>query len=858
MNIKIKILIGLIIFSTSTYGQFVLSGKILDNQTKVPLQNVNISISDQSKGSISSAEGKFSLKTGMENVFLNFSYLGYRSKQVHIKKLKGSIDLGNIYLQSQPYSLAEITINAGLNNDKELPISISNISSRTIEDNLSDRPLPLIMQAIPGIFSIRDGGGSGDSKISIRGFQQENVSLFLNGIPINGEENGLVYWSNWLGLASAAAEIQIQKGPGMANVSANPIGGSINIITLNAEKEKSGSLSITTTDYGNINTTLALNSGNLKSGWNTSIMIGLGRGSGYVDATYVRSWSYFFTASKRWDEHHKISITLLGAPQIHGQRTLKLSGEEVDSKGPRFNKDWGGMNGKIKNASGNFYHKPFLSINHEYRINQKNILSSSAYFSLGTGGGLWSESFNYAPSIFSYRNASGQIDWNSIYNNNANHGGSYTLENGETVSGYSMNVQTNFLASHVQGGLIVNYEHEIDALLKFQVGVHYRYFNSFLREEIEDLMGGNFFIEDYSWSLAGAAGRNQIKTVGNVIRVDNSSIINFTNAYAQLLFSNNKFDGHISVNANNNWYKRIDRFNYIKNIGSETVSVPGANIKAGILYKASQGNSFFVNAAYISRAPYFKYVFGNFTNVVVKDLKNENVATIEAGYNLRWRLLNAKLSAYYTNRKNVSLLSNEYIQLQDNTQSRAMVNVLNAIHKGVELEMGLNISRNLSLGLWASVADFKWQNNVTATLLNDNNVVVDTVNVFAKGLNVGGTAKNQLGVFADLRIFETIFIKVEYQYYSGIYANFDPAARSNENDMGHQAYEFPAYGIVNAYASYPFSLGKYHGKLQLNAFNILDKKYIVNGYDGIEHDLSTFRGFWSFGRNLSFGVIFNF
>jgi hypothetical protein len=857
MNIKINFLIGLIIFSTSSYAQFTLSGKILDNQTKVPLQNVNISISDQSRGSTSSADGKFNLSTGLNNVYLNISYLGYKSKQIHITKIKENIDLGNIYLEAQPYSLAEITINAGINNDKELPVSISNISSRTIENNLSDRPLPLITQSVPGIFSIRDGGGSGDSKISIRGFQQENISLLLNGIPINGEENGLVYWSNWLGLSSAAAEIQIQKGPGMANVSSNPIGGSINIITLNAEREKSGSLSFATTDYGNINTTLALNSGNLKSGWNTSIMIGLGRGSGYIDATYVNSWSYFFTASKRFNANNKISITLLGAPQIHGQRTLRLSDEEVNKNGPRFNKDWGGMNGKIKNASENFYHKPFLSVNHEYKINQRNILSSSVYFSYGTGGGRWSENFNYAPSIFSYRNASGQLDWNSIYYNNKNHGGTYILENGEIVSGYSMNVQTNFLASHVQSGLMLNYEHEINPSLKFQSGIHYRYFNSFLREEIEDLMGGDFFIEDYAWSLAGVAGRNQIKTVGDIIRVDNSSIINFTNAYAQLSLNNNKFDAHISVNANNNWYKRIDRFNYIENTASQTVSIAGANIRAAVLYKVRQGNSFFINAAFISKAPYFKFVFGNFTNIVVKDLKNENVTSLELGYNFKWTIVKAKMSAYYTNRKNVSLLSNEYIQLEDNTQSRAMVNGLNAIHKGIELEINLNMSRNFNAGLWASVAGFNWQNNVRATLLNDNNVVVDTVNVFAKGLNIGGTAKNQLGFFAGLRLFESLLIKVEYQYYSGVFANFDPTARSKADDNS-QAYEFPSYGIVNSFVSYPFSVGKYNAQFQLNAFNIFNKKYIVNGDDGISHDLGTFRGFWSFGRNLSFGIVFHF
>ncbi|PLX10561.1 MAG: hypothetical protein C0598_10155, partial [Marinilabiliales bacterium] len=803
MNIKIKLLIGLIILTTYSFAQVKISGRLIDAQTKHPLQNVNITLNNQSEGSISSNDGTFILSTEESNAFINFTNIGYKAKQIHLPNIKKDISLGDVLLEAQPYSLDEITINAGLRNEKDIPISISSVNSRTIKNNLSNRPLPLITQTVPGIFTVRDGGGSGDAKLSIRGFQQESVSLLLNGIPINGEENGLVYWSNWLGLSNSAAEIQIQKGPGLANASVNSIGGSINIITQNAEKEKSGSIGMTITDYGNINNTVSLNSGILKNGWNTSLMLGYGTGPGYVDATYVNSWSYFFTAAKQFNKKHKLSITLIGAPQHHGQRTIKLSNEEVEKKGLKFNKDWGGIDGKIKNASENFYHKPFLSINHEYKMNDKNIFSTSAYIALGSGGGKWSESFNYAPSIFSYRTSSDQIDWNTIYDNNANHEGTYTLDNGETVSGYSMNVQTSYLASHIQTGLIANFEHQINSSLKFQSGIHYRYFNSFLREEIEDLMGGNFYIEDYSWSLAGVAGRNQIKTVGDIIKVDNNSIINFANAYAQLLFDNNIFNAHLSVNANNNWYQRIDRFNYLQDNKSELVSIPGINIRSGVLYKINENNSVFVNAAYISRAPYFKFVFGNYTNVVVKDLENEKVQSFEAGYEVDWRIINAKFSGYYIGRQNVSLLSNEYVQLEDASQTRAMINGLDAIHKGIEVELSLNISRNLRAGGWFSMGDFKWKNNVNAKLLNDNNVVVDTINVFAEGLNIGGTARNQLGLFADINILRSIFLRFEYQYYSGVYSNFDPTSRNIANDI-QQPYEFPAYGVLNTYLTYPF------------------------------------------------------
>lgn len=857
MNRKITLLITVFLLATTTFAQFVITGKILDQETLTPIQNVNIRVENQTSGTTSSSDGSFSLEVQKDKVYIILTSIGYKQNSFNLKISNRKTNLGTITMQPQPYSIDEITVNAGLSNDEELPVSISSISARTIETKLGDRPLPLVMQTTPGVYSIRDGGGSGDARLSIRGFQQENVSLLLNGIPINGEENGLVYWSNWLGLSNAAAEIQIQKGPGLANASIYAIGGSVNIITRNAQKQKSGSINFEVTSYGNLSTSVALNSGQLSNGWNTSLMLSIGSGKGYVDATYVKSFSYFFTAHKSLNDKHNLTINLIGAPQRHGQRTLKLSNNEVITKGLKFNKDWGGFNGGIKNASENFYHKPFLSVNDEFKINNKNILSTSVYFSVGYGGGRWSESFNYAPSIFSYRDYAGQINWGKIYENNATHTRTYTLANGEIVSGYSINTQTNFLASHVQTGLMANFEHKINENVSLLAGIHYRYFNSFVREEIDDLLGGKFFIEDYSWSLADVAGRNQIKTVGDIIHVDNNSVINFANVYTQLVYNNAKINAFISASANNNWYQRIDRFNYIENTDSEIVAKPGFDIRAGFLFKPNEYQSVYVNASNISKAPYFKYVFGNYTNVVVADLKNENVNTVEVGYKLSWKYISANINLYTTSRKNVSMLSNEYVQLKDNTQTRAMINGLNSQHKGLEVELNMNINRNFKFGGWLSIGNFTWQNNVNATLFNDNNIPVDTINVYAKDLYIGGTAQQQFGIFTDLIILNSIALKVEYQYLDGMYADFNPTNRNNPNDLS-QPFQLPAYGIVNAYLGFPFSIDKYYGRLQINAYNILDNKHIVLGEDGINHDLESFTGFWSFGRNLTFSLKLNF
>ena len=587
----------------SIFSQYQISGQILNTTDDSPLESVHVISNDSASATVSDEEGYFSLNSNVSKGQIRFQAVGYQARKIQYKSEDESADIGIVYLTPQVISLDEITIAAGLIKDVETPITVSTVTARTIQNQLGDQPLPLTLNNVPGVYSVRNGGGSGDAELSIRGFNQENVGVLVNGIPINGVENGSVYWSNWLGLSQAAAEIQIQKGPGFTNTAVNAVGGSINIVTEPAKKEKGGAIIYQITNYGNQKISVLLNSGKLKNGWSISAMGSFTKGPGYIDATYVQGWSYFLALSKQINSKNKFTLTLMGAPQKHGQRTLKLSADENHYYGKLFNKDWGSINGQMNNASENFYHRPFLGLNHYLKLDDKKKLASSIYVIMGNGGGKWSESFNYAPTIFQYRNASGQIDWPAIFENNSTHDDSYVLSNGDTVSGYSYNVQTHFLASHVEAGVISTYEQQFGKGLKFVAGVHYRYFNSFLREEIKDLLGGEYFIDDYGWAVDGVSGRNEIKTVGDIIKVNNNSLINYLNAYAQLIYSKEPFSAYVSINGNNNWYQRIDRYNYVDNTKSDLITIPGFDVRAGFSFSPSVRHTLYANGLTYPRPP---------------------------------------------------------------------------------------------------------------------------------------------------------------------------------------------------------------------------------------------------------------
>jgi iron complex outermembrane recepter protein len=851
---KKLILFFVLAASLNSFGQISLSGIVADFDSKAPISGVEIYEAKSRKGTITKTDGSFNLTFEHEIDQIHLSHIGFKSKVVSVSNQNQPIE---IFLEKNDFELEEISVISDFARVRYNPIAFTSIGSDKIAFKLGDKPLPEIMNFTPGVYASRDGGGSGDATLSIRGFQQENIAVLLNGIPINGAENGLVYWNNWMGLTEVASSIQVQRGIGASKVALNSVGGTVNILTMFPNRESGGSISHQFTSYGNRKTTFSYHSGTNEKGWALSFLGSRSKGDGYIDGTYVDGWAYFMNVSKEIDKRQRLVLTILGGPERHGQRNLKLSKDEIDRYGTLYNKEWGSYNGKINNASENFYHKPHLSLTHYLGFSNQTLLATSVYFSPGWGGGKWNDSFNYGPNVFAFKNPSGQIDWDAIYDYNASNDDSFTLENGQTVSGFSKVVQTHFLASHIWSGALSSFETFINPSTKFIGGIHYKFFRSDLKQQVADLLGGNFYIDDFSWSLAGIAGREQIKMPGDVIRIQNGALLHNTSVFAQIEKSIGQYRIFGGITLSDNRFRRHDIYNYPTDKWSEWVNKPGFDIKTGINYNLDRYSNLYFNAAFFSKAPYYKFIFGNFSNTPVSNIQNEKVSTVEGGYSLKDAKNTLVLSAYFTHWKDVSFLSNEYIQLENNQQSRAMVNGLEALHTGIEVEWMHEFHPVLKVGGIISFGDWKWKNDVEARLFNDKDVVVDTVNVYARGLYVGGQPQFQAGLMLQTTILHRADLSLQFNYYDRHYASFDPSGRQNPEDR-EQSYKLPSFLLGNLNISYPIEFFENKAVVFMNINNIFNEIYILKGEDGIEHNIETFRGFWSFGRTFDFGFRLKF
>ena len=744
-------------------------------------------------------------------------------------------------------NLGEVILTASFLNEKRSPLRLTTVSKSQIEKRAIGVTYPELVKEIPGIYATSESGSYGDARINIRGFKQENISVMLNGIPISGLVTGNMFWNNWLGLADATYAIQIQKGIGGSMLSDNSVGGTVNIITSSPSPDPSLTTSLFYTSYGQGKGSINMNSGNLKGGWNISLLGSYAFGSGYVRQTDVSSWAYMLNVSKKIGTKHSLLLTALGSPERHEQRSARLTAAEVEQYGRSYNKNWGYReNGESLsiaepfNLSKNFYHKPYITLHHFFKPTAGIELATSAYVSSGNGGGRWSESKGKRIIEFSKE---GQIDWEAVLDSNVNPDGS------------SSSILSDYLAGHTQTGIKSNLTIERASGLAYTAGIHYQYYSTWEKERITDLLGGEYWFEDYeNKSLAGLAGRDPIKKEGDLIRTDNGKLINHLTAYGMVTYSNKKWELRGGASFMGSTNKRWDRYNYNQNIHSDVAAAAGYSIKGGALYRLSHQTSLYINGAAYSRVPYSDIFFSSGNNKITDNVKNEKNILSEAGVRVIFDRGSFETTAYWALWKNKSLLSDPYKQQMDDTPHRYMVQGLDAVHYGVESEILYRPAGWAELRGFVSLGNWRWKNDVSAIVYDPySGLAMGTVDVYSDGLAVGDAPQTQIGASAIIKIGPKVELSADWKFNSRLYADFDPVTRRDPNDRGN-SYRIPDYHLLNATISLRERIGKSRAVFYLTVNNILDTKYIERGKDGRDHTLDTFTGFWGFGINGSAGV----
>ncbi|MCF8713858.1 TonB-dependent receptor [Joostella atrarenae] len=878
------------LITTTAFSQGTITGSVVDGSFGGPLPGANVMVKGSTSGTSTDFDGNFTLNVTENSGTIVVSYIGFVANQVSFTLSNGSANIGAVTLQPDAEELEGVVVTGVIDiaKDRQTPVAVSTIKASEIQEKLGSQEFPEILRSTPSIYVTKQGGGYGDSRINIRGFDTNNSAVMINGAPVNDMENGSVYWSNWAGLSDVTSAMQVQRGLGSSKLAVSSVGGTINVITKSSDKSEGGSISTSVGNDNYLKTLASYNTGVMDSGFSMSALFSRTAGDGYVDGTAFEGYNYFLAFGFKPNDKHDLQFTLTGAPQQHNQRSFSPTLNDYIKYGQngdpdrRYNSDYGYRNGKEFTFGGNFYHKPVASLNWDWNISDNSTLSTVLYASFGRGGSIGSIGRINGDRSYSskFKDANGLIRVDDIiaWNGGADvpdfgaprtgySGGGDAQYQGQFINGgdYNNRSLTNSDSGHIFGsengisqrssvnshnwyGAIINFNNKINDNWSWDIGADLRTYKGYHYRRLVDLLGADAYVDNddvnnpYSFSTDTYSPKvgntwNVFKDVDKETKIDyyNLGYVNWAGGFGQLEYSNDVISAFIQGAVSNQGFKREDKFNYLDSDPEQEtdwVNRVGGNIKGGVNYNINAKHNVFANAGFYSKQPLFDAVFLNYVNDLNEDLTNEKILGLELGYGFRSSEFTADVNVYRTSWKD-RFLSESVIVDGDNNGS-ANFKGIEQVHSGVELVANyrplhqfFDVYGMLSIGNW------EYEGDVNAAVYDSGQNLVGNYTLYLDGVKVGDAAQvtSRLGI--GVMPVEGLRLDASWDRADKLYADFAGDSGNFVDQFGSPdnegALELPDYNLFDAGISYKLVVGKDRDKainLRLNVNNLFDNTYI--------------------------------
>ena len=863
-----------------------IHGVILDTNSK-PLEGANVVVVGTTYGAVSNETGVAHIDIPAGTYDVTASFIGYSSvtKSVVVGDKMATL---NFVLEQNFVALSDVEVLASRASDNT-PVAFTNVTKEEFETRLGSQDIPMILNTTPSVYATQQGGGAGDARINIRGFNQRNIAVMINGVPQNDMENGWVYWSNWDGVGDTAASIQVQRGLSAVNLATPSIGGTMNIITDPTSFEKGGKFKQEAGEGGFLETTFNYNTGlMLNDKLALSGTIVRKTGDGIIDGTWTDAWAYYLGASYAVSDKQRFELYAIGAPQRHGQNLYKqniatysqelagdIDGYDTDAfaEGNKFETEAGrffnqnvapidpsytgkqywymyGANttnrysSNFLNERENFFHKPLVNLNHFLELNDKMRLSSVFYWSGGSGGGTGTYgSVSRMPAVEGqkwYRSSPWTWDWNAEIAQNSDN----IDENFSTTENRSTGILRNSINRQDTYGLISKLNYVVNPELELQFGLDWRTAGIEHAREVRDLLGGDYYV-DYS---DDNFEEGKVVRLGDIIAYHNDTTVDWIGGFAQLNYTTDKMNLYGMGGLSSIEYTYQDHFT-VANEVIEADPISAYQLKGGVMYDVNPDMSVFFNTGMVEKAPIMDNVI-YYDGTVASDPTNEKFLHNEFGVNYNFGKVGVNASAYMTDWKDRNLTKSVTTgQGSSGDTDVIFLTGVNQKHSGIEIETNYMVNDMLDLMFVTSFGNWKFDGdamgNYQETEYNsDGQAIGYTTTEYAyalDGLYVGDMPQTAYVLGMTLKPVKGLMIQAIHKTYDKNYSDWSPSARefdgTNDDADRSQVWEAPGYSKLDLHMSY--KLPKVKGlDMTLNGhiFNVLDEVFVQDAVDNSQYN----------------------
>lgn len=311
------------------------------------------------------------------------------------------------------YTLPEVEVSQDKAIRRISTVPFQELDKEQIQSRTTNTDLPLMLNSMTSVISYSENGNwIGYSNMSLRGFDQRRISVYINGIPQNDPEDHNVYWINFADIQESLQSIQVQRGAGIANYGSPSIAGSINLQTSNLGREQGINI-FSGAGYQQFGDNLNFNNNKFKVEYSSGLVdekysfygkLGSINSFGYRNHSYANLTNWFFSGA-RYDKNVTTQINVYGGMQQDGLAYYGLPKEYMDDPNLRrtnysyWEYDGDGniqFNTQTRPQELEVFQQPHYEILNTWKVNDKVTFNSSLFYYSSKGyfdynGGGWAD-----------------------------------------------------------------------------------------------------------------------------------------------------------------------------------------------------------------------------------------------------------------------------------------------------------------------------------------------------------------------------------------------------------------------------------------------------------------------------------
>lgn len=314
---RTTILLVALLMACSALNSQSLTGRVVGSEGEA-LSGAFVNLENTFLYALTDTEGYYSFSKVSEGQYmLQVTHMGYLD---HLSEviIAGEATTADVVMKTRYFTTEEVVVR-GLRADEETPMAYSNVSAEELAQVNLGQDVPELLNATPSLFFTSDAGnGVGYTYLRLRGSDQTNINVQINGIPLNDSESQGVFWVNMPDLASSTSSIQIQRGVGTSTNGAGAFGGSINMLLEPISAEGYGSLSASFGSFDTQRLNARFGTGLINGHWSFDGRLSTISSDGYVDRSGADMSSYYL-AGAYVDDKTSIRAITFGGKEVTSQ-----------------------------------------------------------------------------------------------------------------------------------------------------------------------------------------------------------------------------------------------------------------------------------------------------------------------------------------------------------------------------------------------------------------------------------------------------------------------------------------------------------------------------------------------------------